>query len=93
MTDSTSHDDGSPSIWSRSFSVENAADLPLGIRVFGLGCHLAELIVDLRAGAEREATPQSAQRHIDQLNRNFGNLRELEVSSSTFRARPWPSAR
>jgi hypothetical protein len=51
------------------------------------------LIVDLRAGAEREATPQSAQRHIDQLNRNFGNLRELEVSSSTFWARPWPSAR
>jgi hypothetical protein len=77
VTDSTSHDDGSPSNWSRSFSVEDTADVPLGIRVFGLGCHLAELIVGLRAGADREATAPGAQRLIDRLNRDFGNLREL----------------
>jgi hypothetical protein len=51
--------------------------VPLGIRVFGVGCRLAELIVGLRAGADRENTPPEAQRHIDQLNRDFGNLREL----------------
>lgn len=51
--------------------------MPIGIRVFGLGCRLAELIVGLRAGAERDATPAEAQRHIDQLNRDFGNIREV----------------
>jgi hypothetical protein len=69
--------DGSSAIWSRSFTVKDTADVPLGIRVFGVGCHLAELIVGLRAGADRETAPLEAQRHIDQLNRDFGDLREL----------------
>jgi hypothetical protein len=64
-------------VWSRSFIVADTANVPVGIRVFGIGCHLAELIVGLRAGAERETTPREAQQHIDQLNRHFGNLREL----------------
>lgn len=77
VTDSTPREDGSNAVWSRSFGVRDTADVPLGVRVFGLGCRLAELIVDLRAGADRESTPPETQRHIDQLNRDFGNLREL----------------
>lgn len=83
VTDPTSHDDGSPSIWLHSFSVVDTALAPLGIRVFGLGCHLAELMVGLRAGADRESTPSAAQRHIDQINRDFGNLRELLQSADS----------
>jgi hypothetical protein len=64
------------SVWSRSFVLSDG-EVPLGVRVFGLGCRLAELVVDLRAGSPREATPPEAQRHIDQLNRDFGNLREV----------------
>jgi len=51
--------------------------------VFGVGCHLAELIVGLRSGADRESTSPEAQGHIDQLNRDFGNLRELLQSSDS----------
>lgn len=83
VTDPTPREDGCSAIWSRSFSVEDTADVPLGIRVFGVGCRLAELIVGLRAGADRENTPPAAQRHIDQLNRDFGNLRELLQSSDS----------
>jgi hypothetical protein len=72
---------GANSIWSRSFTATDATDVPLGIRVFGIGCHLAELIVDLRAGAERESTSTEAQQHIDVLNRAFGNFRELLQST------------
>jgi hypothetical protein len=77
VTDSTPREDGSTAVWSRSFRVGDTADVPLGIRVFGLGCRVAELIVGLRAEADRESTPPETQRHIDQLNRDFGNLREL----------------
>jgi hypothetical protein len=77
VTDSTPRADGSSAVWSRSFFVGDTADVPLGIRVFGLGCRLAELIVGLRADADRESTPLETQPHIDQLNRDFGNLREI----------------
>lgn len=63
-------------VWNRSYSVGDA-NVPLGVRVFGIGCHLAELIVGLRGDHPREDTPVEAQRHIDQLNRSFGNLREV----------------
>lgn len=77
VTDSQPREDGSNAIWKRSFSVNDTADVPLGIRVFGIGCHLAELIVGLRAGADRDNTPPDARHIIDELNRDFGNLREL----------------
>ena len=77
VTDSTPREDESNAVWSRSYCVGDTADVPLGIRVFGVGCRLAELIVSLRAGSDRESTHPEAQRHIDQLNRDFGNLREL----------------
>ncbi len=69
--------DGSPAVWTRSFNVANTADVPLGIRVFGVGCRLAEIIVGLRGGADRENTPKEAQQYIDRLNRDFGNLRDV----------------
>ena len=51
--------------------------MPLGVRLFGLGCRLAELITRLRDGADRSTTPPETQQLIDQLNRDFGNLREI----------------
>jgi hypothetical protein len=81
LTDRTPRADGPSAILSRSYSVDNTSEVPLGIRVFGIGCRLAELIVGLRAGADRESTSAEAQRHIDRLNRDFGNLRELLKST------------
>jgi hypothetical protein len=78
---SSPNEDGSNAVWSRSFSVGDTADLPLGIRVFRIGCQLAELIVGLRAEFDRESTPEETQTHIDQLNRDFGNLREILQTS------------
>lgn len=75
-----SRDNGSESVWSRTYLIEDA-EVPLGVRVFGLGCQLAKLIVALRAGAPREEIPPEAQRHIDQLNRDFGNLRDVLLNS------------
>jgi hypothetical protein len=80
VTDATP---GPDSVWSRSLTVGETAEVPLGIRLFGIGCRLAELIVGLRAGFDRETTPLETQRHIDQLNRNFGNFRELLQNSDS----------
>lgn len=83
VTSSSPREDGSTAIWSRSVSVGDTVDVPLGIRVFGYGCQLAELIVGLRDGADRESVPPQVQWHIDQLNRGFGNLRELLQSTES----------
>lgn len=83
VADSSPREDGTNAVWSRSFAVGDTADVPLGIRVFGVGCRLAELIVGLRGDADREATPPEVQRHIDQLNRDFGNLREVLQSTES----------
>lgn len=83
VTDSMPGEDGSNAVWSRTFVAADDANVPLGIRVFGIGCRLAELIVGLRgeaastAAASPEATSPEAQGRIDQLNRDFGNLREV----------------
>jgi hypothetical protein len=77
VTDANSSASDSGAIWSRSFCVGDTAEVPLGIRLFGLGCHLAELITDLRGDTERGSTPRQAQQSIEELNRAFGNLREL----------------
>ncbi|CAN5313260.1 hypothetical protein BH10PLA2_BH10PLA2_15050 [soil metagenome] len=62
------------SVWSRSFSL-GEGEIPLGIRIFGIGCRLAELISGLRVDG-KSASPEM-QQHSDQLNRAFGNLREV----------------
>ena len=69
------------SVWSSSFCLGDAHDVPLGVRLFGIGGHLAELIVDLRGDAAGSSAPPDAQHFIDQLNRDFGNLRELLQAS------------
>ena len=62
--------------WSRKLS-RGDAEVPIGIRLFEVGCRLASVIVALRAGLDKESVPPEAQRHIDRLNRDFGNFREL----------------
>lgn len=83
VTDSRPREDGTNAIWRSSFSIGETADVPLGIRVFGIGSHLAEVIVGLRDGADRESVPEESQRQIDELNRDFGNLRELLQSPNS----------
>lgn len=60
----------SHSIWSCSFSMADAPDVPMGVRLFGLGGHLGELTLDLRE------LPEGRQ-FVGQINRDFGNLREV----------------
>jgi hypothetical protein len=69
------HSDRNEAVWTCSFANDAGADVPLGIRVFGVGCRLAELIESLRASAGSEV--DETQLHIDRLNRDFGNLREI----------------
>jgi hypothetical protein len=69
--------DEDASLWTASYRVDDTADVPLGVRLFGLGCHLAELITQLRDGADRSTLPPETQQLIDRLNRDFGNLRDI----------------
>jgi hypothetical protein len=68
------------SVWNRSLEVDDAK-LPVGLRIFGIGCNLAELIVDIRDGIPRQQVGPESQALIDRLNRGFGNLRELLEAS------------
>ena len=81
VTGVDSDEPGEKSVWSSNFSVGDAADVPLGIRLFGIGGHLAELIADLRGEADSSPTAPEVQRCIDMLNRDFGNLREVLQNS------------
>jgi hypothetical protein len=58
------------SVWRRSFVAKDCADMPLLLRLFAIGTLLSELTVDIQdAGGERAL--------IDDLSRDFGNLREV----------------
>ncbi len=63
--------------WTRSFSVTDDSSIPLGIRIFGIGSRLADVICEVRDGAKRDAVPPERQLLIDQLNRHFGNVRDV----------------
>jgi hypothetical protein len=67
-------DADSPSVWTRSLSAD-APDEPAGIRLFGIGAHLAELGVDLRSSPDTVAL-------ADSLNHHFGNLRAAAQDGS-----------
>jgi hypothetical protein len=54
--------------WGASFSEDAPPTVPLTVRVFGIGAHLAELVQDLKQSADTQPC-------IDALNRHFGNLR------------------
>jgi glutathione S-transferase len=49
--------------------------------LFSIGCHLAELITDIRSEAGNPSAAPQVQRLIDQLNGDFGNFRELFQTS------------
>jgi hypothetical protein len=49
--------------------------------LFGVGCRLAELITDMRSQGDAPSAAPQVQRFIEQLNRDFGNLRELLQTS------------
>lgn len=60
------------SVWKSSFVAPANSNTPLPIRLFGISCHLSELVEDLR----RDNEPK-VQSLIDRLNREFGNVREI----------------
>ncbi len=59
-------------VWSRSFVAEDVSggEAFLAVRLFAIGSHLAELIVDLKHPTEDHTL-------IDRLSHDFGNLREV----------------
>ena len=61
-------------VWERSFGYRRQSDSPAD-NVFGIGAHLAELIVDLREAGE-------SQDSIDTLNGDFRSLREAVADPS-----------
>jgi len=60
-----------PSVWKRTFGGDVEGESP-SLWVFGIGAHLAELVTDLKEKADTQSL-------IDDLNRQFGNLREVMV--------------
>ena len=68
-------------VWKSSFSSEQLYGPPLPIRLFAVGSHLAELIVDLKEPPDEassgEVGASPAQLELaDRLNRVFGDLRK-----------------
>ena len=78
------------SVWSSSFSVGDTADVPLGIRLFGIGCHLAELIVGLRGGADGGPTAAGGSA-IDRPAQS--RLRQPPRNPAKLGAHRWPRRR
>jgi hypothetical protein len=56
------------SIWTRSFSNPDVGQESPWIRLFGIGCHVAELTTDLK-------TPPGGETLVKSLGRCFGNMR------------------
>ena len=87
---STSGGDDGTSVWSACRAVGDTADVPLGMRLFRLGCDLARLIVQLRDNADRDAvaagdpaTDQPAQSGLRQL-REILQASEPSLAASLF---------
>ena len=70
MPTSANENDRTASIWTRSFSMAESTDLPLGVRLLGIAWHVAELVMELNELTDSESS-------TDQLNRDFRNLREI----------------
>ena len=80
VTSFGSGSEGKGSVWLSSY-FNRDAEKPLQARLFDIGCHLAELIVDLRREVTGTSTGTNNQYAIDQLSRDFGNLREVLQTS------------
>ena len=63
-----SEDGGQPSIWTRSLTTSDTREESPWVRLFGIGCHVAELAADLKVVRETAALAQT-------LSRCFGNFR------------------
>jgi hypothetical protein len=61
-------------VWKRSFSAAESPGESVLMRLFAIGSHLTELIVDLKQPHEDRAL-------IERVSRDFGNLREVAQSS------------
>lgn len=66
------------SVWSRSFSMAESTDLPLGVRLLGIAWHVAELVMELNELSDSASL-------VDQLNRDFRNFREVLSDSDMAR--------
>jgi len=68
------------SVWKTSFSAPESPGEPTIMRLFAIGSHLSELIVDLKEPSEAPG-PSEPRGLIDRLSRVFGNLREVAQSA------------
>lgn len=69
-------------VWSSSHFLTEDASLPPTITLFGIGCHLGELVSHLQSD-DGSPTALDAQNLINQLNHNFANLREVVQSTES----------
>ncbi len=72
---------GADSVWQRSYVNPEIADSEPALVLFGLGSRLAELTQDLKEAA-------ADQHQIDDLNRIFGNLREVATDANAALVEP-----
>ena len=70
-----------PSIWTRSLSNSDAGKDGPWVRLFGIGCHLAELTTDLK-------DPPGTEAFVESLGRCFGNLRAAVEDPSSSLVEP-----
>ncbi len=56
------------SIWQRSFSAPETPNDDVSLQLFGIACHLGELVTDLK-------DPPGGEAFVESLNRCFGNVR------------------
>lgn len=70
------------SIWKRSVQIDDFENFPLGLRIFSIGCDLADLIVDIRDGVPREQVGPESQAHIERTTIGDTGLAMTSRSSS-----------
>jgi len=80
-------------VWKESFSAPHSPDQPLLMRLFAIGAHLGELIVDLKEPGQRPSSEQYIQSPVDgdladRLRRVFGNLRDGVRSTGVGQGEP-----
>ncbi len=73
--------DDASAVWQRSLSSDDNVNEPPHIALFGIGAHVAELGVDLKASAFAAPLVQT-------LNRHFGNLRDALTDPSSSLVEP-----
>jgi len=67
-------------------TADDLSGQPLELRLFGIGCLLVGVIVEIRGTSDSVAPSAGAQQHIDRLNRDFANLRDVLQTPDPARA-------